>query len=248
MNVSKFRSFQGWMGGLAMKKKMILVMFILMMTLTGCVRHDSRDKRAYAVHIIYNNELFSNPRYVTEGNTLGDTLGIPRKNHHVFLYWETMDGQRFYPEDTIHDNYFFYEVFEPIQYSMVFETNGGEPIKPKLINEGTAYFPPTPIRPDYDFIGWFVDPEFNIPYFEFNIVVSDITLYAKWTLTSYTVYYQLSESQWFRFTAYPGDDFPTISMSKYDDFDYWYETNPMVPFVFPSDMPKRNITLYAKYK
>ena len=231
-----------------MKKLVTLGIFILLIILTGCVRRDVFQKQSYVVHIIYMDTIFSSPKVVHEGETLEEALGVPFQVGKEFVCWETMQGDRYYPEDTITDNQFFYEIFDDIKYQVVFETNGGVPMEPIYVTHGVNFVPPTPIQFGLEFEGWFLNSALSIPYVSYTPIKSNLHLYAKWRHREYTVYYQFSDNEWYRFSAYPTESFPTIDTSQYPTFEYWFETDPQVPFVFPSLMPNRNIVLRAKYQ
>lgn len=65
-------------------------------------------------------------------------------------------------------------------YTVTFETNGGDVIAPIQVLEGQAISVPSPLRVGHDFVGWYVDNEFKLAYPAGNLVVTNITLYAKW--------------------------------------------------------------------
>ena len=73
-------------------------------------------------------------------------------------------------------------VFDPI-YTVSFDSDGGTPVESQLVIRGeTASNPGAPVRTGlYTFVGWYLDDtlyDFSSP------VMSDLTLVAKWKLTS----------------------------------------------------------------
>ena len=66
--------------------------------------------------------------------------------------------------------------------------DGDGVIKTEKLNENAvidkAYIP---VKTGYKFEGWFTDPEFKKPFSAETAVTSDMTLYAKWTVKTYTV-------------------------------------------------------------
>lgn len=77
--------------------------------------------------------------------------------------------------------------------TVIFETNGGNPIEEITINErNNPQALPVPEKEDYLFIGWFLDAEFNTPITSFDqkdiILQQDyVMLYAKWERSFYTL-------------------------------------------------------------
>lgn len=75
---------------------------------------------------------------------------------------------------------------DPIGYTITYNTNGGDAI---AATSGTA-LPnplPTPTREHYTFLGWFTDEDCTQAATAGATIDADITLYAKWEATMYTV-------------------------------------------------------------
>lgn len=231
-----------------MKKWMMLIILFGMMTLSGCIRSDFSKSKKYFVHLIYLDDVLSRPVAVYEDETLEEALSIPDKPWHRFLYWETPTGEKYYPEDTIHQSLVLIEVFEEIRHLVTFESNGGTPYEPEWVREGTFFITPVPFKEGYVFHGWFTDVELNASYSQYNPIKASMLLYAKWVPMTYTVTYHFSSTMYYSYPTYLYDLFPMIDTNNHYNFDYWYETDPNVPFVFPDFIPNRNIDLYATYK
>lgn len=72
-----------------------------------------------------------------------------------------------------------------------FETNEGNDINPMPILRWKATELPVPLKEGYNFLGWFKDPDFSgeeIKKVQFGDL-ENITLYAKWEIKTYHVYY-----------------------------------------------------------
>lgn len=68
-------------------------------------------------------------------------------------------------------------------YTIQFETNGGNIIAPTQVYHGRKLTQPvTPVKKGYTFEGWYQDKELMIPWSFDDIVNEDKTLYAKWKL------------------------------------------------------------------
>ena len=75
------------------------------------------------------------------------------------------------------------------QYTITFNTNGGNTINPVTQDYGTSISAPTdPVKENYTFDGWYEDQEFNT-LFDFTnaTLTGNITLYAKWSASSYEI-------------------------------------------------------------
>jgi len=69
-----------------------------------------------------------------------------------------------------------------ITCAVTFESNGGSAVEPIHVESGTTIeAPAAPTKSGYHFDGWYTDPELTHA-FDFSVrIVTDITLYAKWT-------------------------------------------------------------------
>ena len=86
---------------------------------------------------------------------------------------------------------------------VTFDSMGGSEQDPINVKSGeVAKNLPTPEKPYYDFEGWYTDSACNNPYAE-EALDSDITLYAKWKATLYTV----------NFDTMGGDAIPAVYYS-----------------------------------
>jgi uncharacterized repeat protein (TIGR02543 family)/uncharacterized repeat protein (TIGR01451 family) len=70
-------------------------------------------------------------------------------------------------------------------HTVTFDTNGGSAVAPQVVADGsTATAPAPPTRPGLTFSGWFADPGFVSAFSFATPIVADITLFAKWTVTT----------------------------------------------------------------
>ena len=73
-------------------------------------------------------------------------------------------------------------------YAVTFTSNGGSAVASQTVAYNTtATLPVAPTRTGYTFAGWFSDAALTTPFVFATPVTADITLYAKWTITSYAV-------------------------------------------------------------
>ena len=80
----------------------------------------------------------------------------------------------------------------PVTYKMTFDSNGGSAVTPVTdIAEGaTVTEPIAPSKTGYTFDGWYEQSDFSDTAWDFatnKMPAKDVTLYAKWTVNSYTV-------------------------------------------------------------
>ena len=82
----------------------------------------------------------------------------------------------------------------PTSYIVTFNSCGGSNIDSIEIESGNFIIPPiNPIRDNYEFLGWYLDINYNTE-FDFNntAITSDITLFAKWEKINYKITYVLN--------------------------------------------------------
>ena len=72
-----------------------------------------------------------------------------------------------------------------LSHEVTFNTNEGTPIPPiQNVRDGRRVIePPTPELPDFDFVGWYLDPDFDGAPWDFynDLVTEEMTLHARWT-------------------------------------------------------------------
>ena len=69
----------------------------------------------------------------------------------------------------------------PKEYTLSFNTNGGEEIEPKTIVFGEVIGElPVPAKEGCEFLGWFADPELKNSFYPEKMPGYDVCLYAKW--------------------------------------------------------------------
>jgi uncharacterized repeat protein (TIGR02543 family) len=70
-------------------------------------------------------------------------------------------------------------------HTVTFDSNGGSAVAPQIVADGsTATAPVPPTRPGLAFSGWFADPGFQSAFSFATPIVADVTLFAKWTVTT----------------------------------------------------------------
>ncbi|MCK7486330.1 MAG: InlB B-repeat-containing protein [Bacillus subtilis] len=73
-------------------------------------------------------------------------------------------------------------------YTISFNANGGSAVTSITQNYGTAVSAPAdPTKTGYTFAGWYSDAGLTSAYTFTTMAAQNITLYAKWTINSYTI-------------------------------------------------------------
>ncbi|MDR0896817.1 MAG: InlB B-repeat-containing protein [Oscillospiraceae bacterium] len=81
-----------------------------------------------------------------------------------------------------------YACWNPIEYEVFFDSNGGSEVPPQYVQYGgAAQRPADPYRVGYTFCGWFADPALTIPYDFSQPVTEPMTLYACWTWVAHPI-------------------------------------------------------------
>lgn len=78
-----------------------------------------------------------------------------------------------------------YAKWEVVEYTLTFETNGGNAINLTTVAYENPIIPPVnPTKLGYDFAGWYINPELTI-LFNFDAgITADTTIYAKWSVST----------------------------------------------------------------
>nr|MCR4805325.1 InlB B-repeat-containing protein [Clostridia bacterium] len=135
-------------------------------------------------------------------------------------------------------------------YRVEFDACGGSPTPPPVLTPywDTVSEPEAPAREGGVFCGWYTDPEYNNVYDFSRHVTGPLTLYAKWDIPIYTVYFQnkgigtkppVQKVVYGETAARPEDP----SQDGYI-FGGWWIDGAEYDFAAPV---KRNLTLWAKW-
>ena len=136
-------------------------------------------------------------------------------------------------------------------YTVEFDTNGGSTIADQTVNyNATATQPENPTKDGFTFSGWYADSELTQEFDFSTPIVQDITIYAKWTINTYTVEFDTDggstiENQTVDYNAKatrPED--PTK-----DGFTFggWYADSELTQEFDFDTLITQNTTIYAKW-
>ncbi|MDR0541722.1 MAG: InlB B-repeat-containing protein, partial [Dysgonamonadaceae bacterium] len=132
-----------------------------------------------------------------------------------------------------------------------FNSNGGSTVDTQIVS-GAATEPAVPTKTGYTFGGWYSDMAFTTPYDFATIVSSNIILYAKWTINSYTLTFESNGGSSvapqtleynLKFTT------PATPVKASHDFKGWYIDNETfaTPYNF-NTLATTNLTVYSKWE
>lgn len=131
-----------------------------------------------------------------EQNHVFETLPQPEREGYTFKGWyrSTDFEEPFDPTVPFLTNLTVYAKWEINQYTVTFDSQGGEHVDAITNDFGRTFTPPTPEREGHDFLGWYLDPSYEEPLDRFTIPAEDITLYAKWDVHTFVVsFYEARE-------------------------------------------------------
>lgn len=139
---------------------------------------------------------------------------------------------------------------EPIEYNIIFETNGGVEIEGlSSLKKGQTVKLPEPKKEGHMFIGWYESEDLTGTAYNKNYKYEeDVTLYACWMKLQYKVYYSSSEVQLSTLNQsyYYGDELDLyIPTSDIYDFAGWYFEGEEFT---ENTMPAGDVMLTAKWE
>jgi len=134
-----------------------------------------------------------NPDTVEYGTVIDLSEKTPTKQHNVFLGWFT-DSACSSPAATQYSvtaNTTLYAGWKVVEYTVMFEVDGGTSITPVKVEYGKTLSLNTyrTERNYYTFNGWYSDSERTNKITEITIL-GDTSVYAGWTIKSFTVYFE----------------------------------------------------------
>ena len=212
----------------------------------------------YDVEWLNEGEVYKFDTY--EYGTEISLPGEPDKEGYVFMGWNDSDGNFVEFPFTVTDNTSFTAVWEPIEFTVIFDANGTEfsdgitEITQTLCYGEVITIPETPCREGYYFAGWSTEP--NSPYLvnvPDTMPAHDLVLFAVWELAEYTI----------RFDDGYGNNFLILTLNYGDDLSFveyiscpnpenrkflgWRDADSNEAFTLPATMPDRDVTLVAEW-
>ncbi len=136
------------------------------------------------------------------------------------------------------------------QYTLSFEENGGSEVTNITADFGSDVSSPLPTRTGYTLVGWYTDSGLTLAYTFTTIPAADMTLYAKWSIHQYTLFFEENGgSTVVDITADFGSavSAPLAPTKAGYEFGGWYEDIDLTVSYTFTTIPAENVTLYAKW-
>ncbi|MGI6375415.1 MAG: InlB B-repeat-containing protein [Anaerolineae bacterium] len=194
---------------------------------------------------------------VVDGELATEPTPAPTRTGHTFDGWFT-DNTTYtiewdFATDAVAVDITLYAKWTPLSYTVTFDAQGGSAVAPQTVDHGGYASEPTaPTWTGHTFGGWFKDAACTTPWlFAHDTVTGDVTLYAKWTLESYTVTFdsQGGSAVSSQTVDYGGHVIePTAPTWTGHTFGGWFkEAACTAAWDFASDTVTADMTLYANW-
>ena len=182
----------------------------------------------------------------TNPNRTGYTFGGWYKEASCNNLWN-------FTSDTVTANVTIYAKWIINSYTVTFNSQSGSAVSSQNVNYGGLASEPTnPTRTGYTFGGWYKESGcINIWNFTSDTVTANVTIYAQWTINSYTVTFNSQggsavSSQNVNCGGLVSE--PTNPTRTGYSFDGWYkEADCTNIWNFTSDTVTANVAIYAKW-
>lgn len=177
------------------------------------------------------------------------SLPNPTKVGHTFAGWFTdvRLTQAFTLTNMPAQNLTLYAKWTINQYTITFHTNGGNPITNETYDYGAVLVLPTPIRNGFSFAGWFTNVGLT-QVAPINMPAQDINFYAKWNINQYSITFETNGGNTIEIQTYfYGDTLNLPTPTKLSHTFLGWFTDFELTQESPTNMPPRDITLYAKW-
>jgi uncharacterized repeat protein (TIGR02543 family) len=115
------------------------------------------------------------------------TPTAPTKSGYIFAGWYTAAGTAYTFTTMPASNITLHAAWTKI-YTIIFDSQGGSSVAPITQPYGSAVTAPTaPTKAGYTFAGWYTGSCFTTLFTFATMPASNTTLYAKWTVSTYTI-------------------------------------------------------------
>ena len=183
----------------------------------------------------------------------------PAKEHYTFVGWftdDTYETEFDFASTEITSDITIYGKFRANSYTVNFNTDGGSEIAPRTIEyQGKVTRPDMdPTKDAYRFDGWFTDDTFATEFdFDNTEIEQDTTIYAKFTLITYTVTFNTDggssiDAQTIAYNQYATRPAGNPSKGSLAFYDWFADEDKTIRFDFANTKITSDTTIYAKYK
>jgi uncharacterized repeat protein (TIGR02543 family) len=190
---------------------------------------------------------------VNYGADLSYTLK-PSTNYHikdVKVDGVSVGAVSSYTFSNVTSGHTLYVEFEINSYTISFDTKGGSSITDVTANYNSLISAPdSPTKTGYTFGGWFKETSCtNVWNFSTDFVTANTTLYAKWTINRYTVFFVSGESTVNSVTARYNTTIsaPIPPTKTCCTFGGWFKEESTIAWNFDVDVITSNTIINAKW-
>lgn len=149
--------------------------------ITFTITFETNGAGSVDVQVIESGKLIVEPTiskngYVLEGWYTSNDQGL------------TLDEKWIFTSSTPKSNLVLYAKWVAIDYTITFNTNGGNQINPiQATYQQVISLPAEPTKTNYEFEGWYTNSNLTIPFDPSQGILENITLYAKWSVIPYDI-------------------------------------------------------------
>ena len=218
------------------KISLIIILLISFSLFISCNDKQSEEVKDFTVSFIIDNQ--KTDIKIQDGDKITKPTD-PIKDGYTFIGWYS-NNELYEFENPVYSNLTLEAKFKVIQYNVTFITDNDE--SKIIVNHGNKITKPTdPVKDGYTFIGWYSNNEL----YDFdNLVYSNLTLEAKFTLNVYDVTIILDDNE-FKFNNI--NNLTVDNISQVDNYEYLgLYTDSLYQNEF-NGIITSNITLYLKY-
>ncbi|WP_158095137.1 InlB B-repeat-containing protein [Gottfriedia luciferensis] len=208
----------------------------------------------YNVHFVLPSDAPSAVKDATKDQIVVRRITAPTVNGYDLTWFA--DEARTIPWDftsSIYSEKTLYGKWAVHQFTVVFNKQDGSLVETKKVDFNTTMTAPTaPTRTGYTFVGWYKDAAGKTPWnFVTDKVTTDIELFAKWNINSYTVKFDSlggSAVDAIKANYNTMISQPSVPTRTGYTFAGWYkDAAGQTPWDFATDKVTNDITIYAKW-
>ncbi len=209
---------------------------------TYTVAFDSRGGSIVPNQIVEPNSFISPPNVSKEGHNLEGWYtslndGVTLENRWNFF------------EDKANFDFTLYASWFINQYTISFESNGGNTINSITDDYGANLTTPSPTKIGHSFSGWYTDFGLTQSFILTTMPASNLTLYANWSINQYTITFETNGgSSIASITGDYGDPVTSTNNPTREGYTFngWYaDANLTQTATVPNAIPAQNLTFYA---
>jgi len=165
-----------------MKRVVSIYLFIAVFAMSAVFTSCNKEK--FSVTFDSNGGSNIATQTVSSGNKVEKPQN-PTKDRYTFVAWYKDEGLTTdwnFTTDVVTSDITLFSRWSENTFTVTFHSNEGSAVAPQTVAEGgKATKPDDPTRSGYKFVAWFKKIELTNDWkFDFDVVISDVTLYAKW--------------------------------------------------------------------